>query len=216
MSLPCPRELPLADAVCPSTAPTGQRPGPNAPSGARHGDFALLGTACRSHTSPWLSGSASTAPLQLLPCCPAPAALASRCEGQPAATDHPCPVLRWRNAPGIVSITSPSLPAPQQRGCPRHTQGRLPKEVVRALVLWRQGHSPPQEPAVLVPVSAKAPSGSFHGAVALPGFSRSWNISVPLRQGSPGGSEVPGSDTEPWAHPWATSLTFPLPCCFWG
>lgn len=161
MSLPCPRELPLADAVCPSTAPTGQRPGPNAPSGARDGDFALLGAACRSHTSPWLSSSASTAPLQVLPCCPAPATLASRCEGQPAATDHPCPVLRWRNAPGIVSITSPSLPAPQRRGCPRHTQGRLPKEVVRALVLWRQGHSPHRSQqcrSLSVPRLPRAPS----------------------------------------------------------
>lgn len=61
-----------------------------------------------------------------------------------------------------------------------------------------------------VPVSAKAPSGSFHGAVALPGFSRSWNISVPLRQGSPGGSEVPGSDTEPRAP----ASHFPCPAAF--
>lgn len=156
------------------------------------------------------------APLQVLPCCLTPAVLTSRWEGQPAATDHLCPVLRWRNAPGIVSITSPSLPAPQQRGSPCHIQDRFQKEVVRALVLWRQGHFPTQEAAVLVPVSAKTPLVSFHAAVALPGFSHSWNISVPLRQGSPGGSEVPGSDTEPWARPWATSLTPPFPCCIWG
>lgn len=69
---------------------------------------------------------------------------------------------------------------------------------------------------MLIPVSAEPPLVSFNGPVALPGFSCCWNISVPLRQGSPGGSEVPGSDTEPWAHLWATSLTIPFPCCFWG
>lgn len=216
VSLPSPQELPLPDAISPSKAPTGQRPGPNIPSGAWDGDFALLGTTCQSHTLPWLSRQCQHGSLQVLPCCRAPAALTSRWEGQAAATDHPCPLLRWRNAPGIVSITSPSLPALQQCGSPCHTQDQLQKEVVRALVLWRQGHLPTQEPAVPVPVSAKPPLVSFYGAVALPGFSCSWNISVPLRQGSPGGSEVPDSDTEPWAHLWATSLTLPFPCCFWG
>lgn len=36
------------------------------------------------------------------------------------------------------------------------------------------------------------------------------------QQGSPGGSLVPGSDTEPRARPWATSLTLPLPQTFGG
>lgn len=62
------------------------------------------------------------APWQVLACCLAPAELTSRWEGQPAATDHLYLVLRWRNAPGIVSISSPSLPALQQRGSPCHTQ----------------------------------------------------------------------------------------------
>lgn len=113
----------------------------------------------------------------------------------------------------MVSIASPSLPAPQGYGSPSHTQDRLQKEVVRALVIWRQGHLPTREPAVLVPVSTKASLGPFRGAVAPLGFS---HPPMPLRQGSPGGSVVPGSDTEPWARPGATSLMLPLPPCFWG
>lgn len=151
------------------------------------------------------------------------------CRLCPAARLQPCspaegrvtllPLSSPARCSGAVMLQGefPSRPLPclLPNSSPCHTQDRLQTVVVRALVLWRQGHFPTQEPAVPGPVSAKAPSSSSHGAVALPGFSSSWNISVPLRQGSPGGAEVPGSDTEPWAHPWATSLTLPFPCCFW-
>lgn len=67
-----------------------------------------------------------------------------------------------------------------------------------------------------VPGSAKAPLVSFHGAVALPGSSHSSASLCCSGREAQEGQRCLVSDTEPWIRPWATSLTLPFPCCFWG